>query len=161
LRGGDGQIAITKGIVTFGGTGGPGAGSGGRGNPNGQTALSPTGEPGGSAPGVTNTIQCNTYDAPRLGGGCPGKRVNSGSGSGGGGGHRDNGGSDNAVSPNSGLGGIAYGERTVALLQGGSGGGGGGNDEDGLMFPNDDPGGAGGGGGGVVALNVGGSLAFS
>src|SRR5262249_47273495 len=153
LKGKDGQIAIAKGTVTFGGLGAPGAGRGGNGNPNGQSVVSLTGEPGESAKDVLNSVQCNTYDAPRLGGGCPGKRANSGAGSGGGGGHRDAGGSDNSVSASSGLGGIAYGDVAITKLQGGSGGGGGGNDEDGQTFPNDDPGGAGGGGGGAIAFS--------
>src|SRR5262249_54374799 len=129
LSGGDGQMSFTKGTVTFGGHRGPGGGRGGRGKPNGMTGVSVTGEPGESAPGVTGTVQCNTSFALRLGGGCPGKRANSGAGSGGGGGHRDIGGSDNSVSPNSGLGGIAYGDAAITVLRGGSGGGGGGNDE--------------------------------
>lgn len=161
LKGKDGQVAISRGQITAGGLGGPGAGRGGNGNPNGTVSVSGSGEVGESVPRVFNTVSCNGGEGFRLGGGCAGKRAASAAGSGGGGGHRDRGADDNGVSPNSGLGGIAYGEPGISDLRGGSGGGGGGNDEDGLTFPNDDPGGAGGGGGGALSISAAGVLRFN
>lgn len=160
LAGRDGEVAIGRGQVTRGGRGGPGGGDGGNGNPNGTSALSPNGEGGHAAFGVTGTLPCHIGGGFRAGG-CPGRRLSSGAGSGGGGGHRDAGASDNAVSPNSGLGGTPHGTADIAFLTGGSGGAAGGNDEDGLSFENDDPGGAGGGGGGALGLEIGGRLSFA
>ena len=161
LRGGDGQTASVRRQVTEGGVAGPGGGRGGRGNPNGVFAVSLAGEAGESVPRVMGRFGCNTGTGLREGGGCAGRRATSGAGSGGGGGHRDVGATDNGVSPNSGLGGLVYGDSAISDLRGGSGGGGGGNDDDGGTFDQDDPGGAGGGGGGALALEVGGLLAYS
>jgi len=159
-RGGDGEIAIVRGQVTQGGRGGPGGGRGGNGNPNGSSRVSRSGDAGESAPEVTSMEACNIGGGERLGGGCPGARLASGSGSGGGGGHSSAGGSDVAISIQSGQGGLPYGDDSITILRGGSGGGGGGNDEDGLPFGDDDPGGAGGGGGGAIGLEVGRVLAL-
>jgi len=160
LKGGDGQIAVVRGQVTAGGLGGPGAGRGGNGNPFGTNEVSRQGETGESVPRFNAMGNCNVGSDPRRGGGCPGARLASGSGSGGGGGHRDAGGSDVAISIQSGQGGLPYGDPGINDLRGGSGGGGGGNDEDGLPFQNDDPGGAGGGGGGAIGFSVDGTFNY-
>lgn len=131
------------GVPGPGGLGGPGGSNGGVGG--GAGAYNPYHPDNGSGPG----------------GGIGGISIDRNDGLGGGGGGFGTPGGDAvfiydtaAFGTGYGLGGPAYGDMFLTILQGGSGGGGGGADYDGGAIGGDDPGGGGGGGGGAIKIGA-------